>query len=125
LTESRPKQDKKKGKERVQDDGDEDDEEEETVRGDVSQSSDEEGVETKDDVEKSPPRADLSPLEQECAKVRAVLNANIGACHVKLVRKSSRTSSLISTFSRQEEWSEAVKACSEGCIRISLSLHPI
>ncbi|KAI0274677.1 TPR-like protein [Gloeopeniophorella convolvens] len=25
-----------------------------------------------------------SPLEQECAKARAVLNANIGACHVKL-----------------------------------------
>lgn len=29
-----------------------------------------------------------SELEAECAKARAVLNANIGACLVKLVRKS-------------------------------------
>lgn len=28
----------------------------------------------------------LSPLEMECAKARSVLNANIGACHIKLVR---------------------------------------
>ncbi|EJC98706.1 uncharacterized protein FOMMEDRAFT_96188, partial [Fomitiporia mediterranea MF3/22] len=36
-------------------------------------------------------------LKLECAKTRAVLNANIGACHVKL-----------------EEYKEAVKACSEA-----------
>ena len=28
----------------------------------------------------------LTGLQLECAKARAVLNANIGACHVKLVR---------------------------------------
>ena len=27
-----------------------------------------------------------SPLERECAKARSVLNANIAACYVKLVR---------------------------------------
>ena len=30
----------------------------------------------------------LSPLEEECAKARAVLNANIGACYVKLASSS-------------------------------------
>lgn len=30
-------------------------------------------------------RIRTAPLDQECAKARAVLNANIGACHVKLV----------------------------------------
>ncbi|VDB99846.1 unnamed protein product [Peniophora sp. CBMAI 1063] len=47
-----------------------------------------------EDAEESSPVAPLSPLEQDCAKARAVLNANIGACHVKL-----------------EEWSEVVTAC--------------
>jgi hypothetical protein len=32
------------------------------------------------------PSKEMSALEKECAKVRSVLNANIGACHVKLVR---------------------------------------
>lgn len=31
-------------------------------------------------------KTSLSELEQECAKARAVLNGNIGACYVKLVR---------------------------------------
>ena len=31
----------------------------------------------------------VSPLEQECAKARAVLNANIGACHLKLVESQT------------------------------------
>ena len=31
----------------------------------------------------------ISAVEAECAKARAVLNANIGACHVKLVSGSS------------------------------------
>ncbi len=31
----------------------------------------------------------FSELEQECAKARSILNANIGACHVKLVRKDA------------------------------------
>ena len=30
----------------------------------------------------------ISAIEAECAKARAVLNANIGACHVKLVSDS-------------------------------------
>ena len=32
-----------------------------------------------------------SPLERECAKTRSVLNANIAACHVKLVRVHARS----------------------------------
>lgn len=35
--------------------------------------------------ESQPVVAPLSELEQECAKSRSVLHANIGACHVKLV----------------------------------------
>jgi hypothetical protein len=31
-----------------------------------------------------------TPLERECAKTRSVLNANIAACHVKLVRVRAR-----------------------------------
>lgn len=31
-----------------------------------------------------------SPLARECAKIRSVLNANIAACHVKLVRAHAR-----------------------------------
>ena len=34
---------------------------------------------------KSPEPAPLTGVEAECAKARAVLNANIGACQVKLV----------------------------------------
>ncbi|KII93337.1 hypothetical protein PLICRDRAFT_121709 [Plicaturopsis crispa FD-325 SS-3] len=40
-----------------------------------------------------------SPLEAECAKTRSILNANIGACYVKL-----------------DEHKEAVKACTEALL---------
>ncbi|OCB87120.1 hypothetical protein A7U60_g5855 [Sanghuangporus baumii] len=47
--------------------------------------------------DKKPVPPPLMGIELECAKLRAVLNANIGACHVKL-----------------EEYKEAVKACTEA-----------
>jgi hypothetical protein len=34
----------------------------------------------------SPTAKELYPLQPECAKARSILNANIAACHVKLVR---------------------------------------
>ena len=41
------------------------------------------------DVQQVEPQAEQSPpteLDVECAKARAILNANIGACYAKLVR---------------------------------------
>ncbi|EPQ61387.1 hypothetical protein GLOTRDRAFT_90232 [Gloeophyllum trabeum ATCC 11539] len=45
------------------------------------------------------PQPPLTEVEKECAKVRAVLSANIGACHMKL-----------------EEYKEAVAACTEALL---------
>ncbi|KAL5494704.1 hypothetical protein ACEPAI_165 [Sanghuangporus weigelae] len=54
--------------------------------------------ENKENDEKPEPPP-LTGIELDCAKLRAVLNANIGACHVKL-----------------EEYKEAVKACTEALV---------
>lgn len=43
------------------------------------------GEEKEEKPQVVPEHVPLSGLELECAKARAVLNANIGACHVKLV----------------------------------------
>jgi hypothetical protein len=42
--------------------------------------------------------ASANALERECAKARSVLNANIAACHVKLVRVHARSSKAGSIF---------------------------
>ena len=46
----------------------------------------------KDDKKPEPPP--LTGVKLECAKLRAVLNANVGACHVKLVSSLTRLSLL-------------------------------
>lgn len=84
-----------KGKGRGDGDGDEDEaKEKESVDIAVSSSSvqaepgEASGAaeEKEDKTEEKEEPVKLSPLETECAKARSVLNANIGACHVKLVR---------------------------------------
>ena len=42
--------------------------------------------ESEEDKEEAPPE-EPKGLDLECAKARAVLNANIGACHMKLVSR--------------------------------------
>ncbi|KZV75601.1 TPR-like protein [Peniophora sp. CONT] len=86
-------QDKGKGKERA-------------VDASETSASNEDAADTFDTVDSAeehpeaaagPANTATSALEQESAKARAVLNANIGACHVKL-----------------EEWAEVVTACTEA-----------
>lgn len=76
-------------------DGDEDEEKaKESVESAVSSSSvqaepgEASGAaeEKEEKAEEKEEAVKLSPLEMECAKARSVLNANIGACHIKLVR---------------------------------------
>ena len=67
------KKGKGKGKEKVAD-GDDD--------GDSAGDS-------KPDPDRNDEVQPISAIEAECAKARAILNANIGACHVKLVSGSS------------------------------------
>ncbi|EIN14759.1 hypothetical protein PUNSTDRAFT_129217 [Punctularia strigosozonata HHB-11173 SS5] len=54
------------------------------------------GTDVKQDQEEEP-EPEPTELEKECAKARAVMNANVGACHVKL-----------------NEYKEAVAACTEA-----------
>lgn len=55
-------------------------------------------------------------LQKECSKARAVLNANIAACYVKLVSVYSTVGDSIfdSTRYPQGEHKDAVAACTEG-----------
>ncbi|KAH9937130.1 uncharacterized protein B0H18DRAFT_1091417 [Fomitopsis serialis] len=84
-----------KGKEREMADADDDDLDE------VAESEDSEakgkGKEKAEVVEEELAQTPSVESELECARARAVMNANIGACYVKL-----------------EEWKEAVSACSEA-----------
>ncbi|KAI0043191.1 hypothetical protein FA95DRAFT_1498923 [Auriscalpium vulgare] len=64
----------------------------------------EKAVASSDDDDEGSPRPDpvelqSSPIEVECARARAILNANIGACHVK-----------------QGAHEEAAKACTEALL---------
>ncbi|EIM83355.1 TPR-like protein [Stereum hirsutum FP-91666 SS1] len=95
-----------KGKGR--EDGDEDEEKaKESVDAAVSSSSvqaepgEASGAaeEKEDKAEEKEEPVKLSPLEMECAKARSVLNANIGACHIKL-----------------KENAAAVEACTEALL---------
>ena len=65
----------------------------------------------------------VSPLEQECAKARAVLNANIGACYVKLVSALTLEPDM-DLIHYQEEWTEVVSACSAGNRRRYCTVSP-
>jgi hypothetical protein len=56
---------------------------------------------------------ELSDLEKECARARSILNANIGACHVKLVRYLSHPLAL-AYYLTQNEYKEAAEACTRG-----------
>lgn len=64
---------------------------------DHSPSAEGEGTSTHTDVEEpltsdtSIDSGSSSPLERECAQARSVLNANIAACYVKLVRARPTT----------------------------------
>ncbi|KAJ6574823.1 TPR-like protein [Mycena capillaripes] len=63
---------------------------------------DEENPVTREDGDPSTPKEDevsMTPEETECAKARAVLNANIGACFVKL-----------------DDHKQAVEACSQALL---------
>lgn len=91
-----------KGKGR--EDGDEDEEKaKESVDAAVSSSSvqaepgEASGAaeEKEDKAEEKEEPVKLSPLEMECAKARSVLNANIGACHIKLVRPLHSSSNIL------------------------------
>lgn len=66
-----------------------------------------------DEEEVVPPEP--TPMQVECAKARSVLNANIAACHVKLV-SSMPLHVIIAevTFWYQGEHEDVVKACTEG-----------
>lgn len=87
-----------KGKGREEDDEEEGGEKAQEAMGAVGSSGDIQGESQKADGEAGQVNAEkaeekvekkavkLSPLEMECAKARSVLNANIGACHIKLVR---------------------------------------
>ncbi len=61
-------------------------------------------------------QAPPTEVEIECAKARAVLHANIGACYLKLVRAVS--SALVGVYAdvvpSQGEHKEVVAACTEG-----------
>lgn len=68
----------------------------------------------------------VNPIEAECATARAVIQANIGACHVKLVCRGDIPQYLLSTYqsgSFQGEHQEAVKACTQGRHSIYSSIH--
>ncbi|KAI0321686.1 hypothetical protein OF83DRAFT_1098154 [Amylostereum chailletii] len=62
-----------------------------------------------------PVRPLLTPLEVECAKTRAILNANIGACFMKQVCLRVTHVRLILNV-HQNEYAEAVKACSDAIL---------
>lgn len=78
-------------------------------------------------------RNDTSPQEQEepedhidvdIARVRAILNANVGACHVKMVKDNILWTFCLLTFNEGDH-PEAVKACSQGKrIGTSHANHP-
>ena len=82
-----------------------------TKEKDVSDDEDE-GQEEDDEPEDD---ADPVPEEMraECAKARAVLNANIGACYVKLVCHASEEHCVILT-KHQGDHKAAVASCTEG-----------
>lgn len=52
--------------------------------------------------------------QAEYAKARAVMNANIGACHVKLVSQLCAFPKIGLEFGCQGDHKEAVKSCTEG-----------
>lgn len=61
------------------------------------------------------PTLPLTGLDLASARARAVLNANIGACHVKLVEFFLPHSyNLVISHMFQDEHKDAVTACSEG-----------
>jgi hypothetical protein len=82
---------------------------------------------SEEDRDESSPKEDeipMTPEETECAKARAVLNANIGACFVKLV---SLISCIWGNFPEkslvQDDHKQAVEACSQGTHWPSIDVH--
>ena len=63
-----------------------------------------------------------SGSDKECARLRAVLNANIGACHVKLVSQLSLIyhESDNSTIFLEGDHKAVVEACSQGSSLVDL-----
>ena len=77
---------------------------------DIFSQDDEDGEEEKEDEPEDPVPEEM---QAECAKARAVLNANIGACYVKLVRYASGEHCVILT-KHQGDHKAAVASCTEG-----------
>jgi len=67
-------------------------------------------------IEVMAPGVDEPDKDLEFRKLRAVLNANIGACFVKLVRKMLflGISSVLMYLLLKGDHKEAVEACTEG-----------
>ncbi|KZT75186.1 TPR-like protein [Daedalea quercina L-15889] len=84
---------KGKGKEREADDTDDEEDEGAGREDGGAMGSKEKGKEKAEESVQTP----SLEAELECARARAIMNANAGACYVKL-----------------EEWTEAVSACSEA-----------
>jgi hypothetical protein len=98
-----------KGKERAKEVGDPSSDEEEDANAE-QESSESEAQENEVTGEEMP----IAKILAECAKARAVMNANIGACHVKLVSFCWILVVVYITTWLQGDHKEAVSSCTQG-----------